>query len=139
MRTTSKVLLVLALCAMSATPGGLVWCRGESGHNALELAWVGCCAPSGQVESCSTDGGRGTHTRGVAPSSCTGESCTDVLLATAVVLSPSPRPVAPPPSSALPFVILAGLSDSAQTGACRVAPASSRQVRDLLRATVLTI
>jgi len=132
-------LLVVALCALSATPADLVWCRGDSGHNALELAWVGCCAQSGRGESCPADGGRGRRTPGAAPSACTAGSCTDVLLATAVVLSSSPRPCAPPPVAAFPSVILTGRSDSAQTGACPVAPASSRQVRDLLRATVLTI
>ena len=135
----SKFLLVLGLCAMSATPADLVWCRGDSGHNALELAWIGCCAPSGRVESCSTDVGRGTPAPGAAPSSCTGGSCTDVLLGTAVGLSPSPRPVTPPLVAASSFVDLAGRSDSALAGGRRVAPASSRQVRDLLRATVLTI
>ena len=133
------VLLVAVLCAMSAIPADLVWCRGESGHNALELAWAGCCAPTGPDESRPTDGGRGRRTPGASPLACTEGSCTDVLLATAVVLSPSPRPAAPPPVAALPFVILAGRSDSARSGARQVATPGSRQVRDLLRATVLTI
>jgi hypothetical protein len=133
------VLLVAVLCAMSAIPADLVWCRGESGHNALELAWVGCCAPTGPDESRPTDGGLCRRTPGAAPSACTEGSCTDVLLSTAVALSPSPRPVAPPPVATSPFVILVGRSDSARSRDREVATAGSRQVRDLLRATVLTI
>ena len=133
------VLLAVALCATPATPADLVWCRGGSGHDALELAWAGCCAPTGSRESRPTDSGRNLQAPDAAPSACTEGSCTDVLLATAVVLSPSPRPAAPPPVAALPFVILAGRSDSARSGARQVATPGSRQVRDLLRATVLTI
>jgi hypothetical protein len=132
-------LLLLVLAAAMVEPRSLVWCRANDGHDAVENAWLGCCVSTGPGETCSPDRGRGASTPGAAPLSCTGESCTDVLLAPAVVLSPSPRPVAPPPVAALPFVILAGRSDSARTGARRVVPASSRQVRDLLRATVLTI
>jgi hypothetical protein len=62
-----------------------------------------------------------------------------VLLSTAVALSPSPRPVAPPPVATSPFVILVGRSDSARSRDREVATAGSRQVRALLHATVLTI
>jgi hypothetical protein len=133
------VLLAVVVCAIAATPGSLVWCRGESGHNALELVWVGCCAPTGPVEGSPTDGGRGRRAPGAAPSACTEGPCTDVLLSTAIALSPSPRAVAPPPAATSPFEILAGRSDSARSRDREFAVAGSRQVRDILRAAVLTI
>jgi hypothetical protein len=136
----STVVLLLGVCTALAMPLDAVWCRGSSGHSALELAWSACCAPADGGASCTGWSAPFDPAPG-SPSLAPGDDwCADLWLGGPVAVSPSPIAAAHwlhaiPTHEAIPAIP----SGPAGPLGARASTPHPRQLRDLITTTVLTI
>jgi len=139
-RRMSTVVLFLGVCTALAMPLDAVWCRGSSGHSALEPAWSDCCAPADGSASCAG----GSALLGPAPDSPSlapgDDRCADLWLGGPVAVSPSPIAApqglhATPTHEAIPAIP----SGPAGPLGDRASTPHPRQLRELIATTVLTI
>jgi hypothetical protein len=134
------LVLVVGLCAVLLAPLDVVWCRGSSGHDALEFALAGCCAPTDLGRNCAT--GVATVERATDPAlpALGALRCADLWLGPTAMMSP------PPPQHqqechaiAAPGVVPPTLGCDPALSRARVMTPHARQVYDLIRTTVLTV
>ena len=136
----STVVLLLGVCTALAMPLDVVWCRGNTGHSALELAWSDCCAPAAGSASCT---GRSApfdpapDSRSLAAGD---DRCADLWLGGPVAVSPSPI-AAPPGLHATPThgAIPAIATRRAGPLGAQTSTPHPRQLRELISTAVLII
>jgi hypothetical protein len=136
----STVVLLLGVCTALAMPLDAVWCRGSSGHSALELAWSACCAPADGGASCTGWSAPFDPAPG-SPSLAPGDDrCADLWLGGPVAVSPSST------TTHHGFHAIAALRTVPSSAGgpvhprgARASTAHPRQLRELITTTVLTI
>jgi hypothetical protein len=136
----STAVLLLGLSAVLAMPLDVVWCRGSSGHSALELAWSACCAPADGGESCATWSVPAEPAAAGAPLMAGKVGCADLWLGGPVAVSPSPTTThhgfhAIAASGAVASIA----SRPVHPRGARASTPQLRQLRELITTTVLTI
>lgn len=133
-------LLLLGISLAQVMPGDLIWCRADTGHSALELAWAGCCGPTAGAAACTQPAAPAREIPGPTAAGVSGHHCADYWIGapTAVapslpelhtwVLSAAPAPALPVSGPAGPTVLTADADTPI-----------SPQARRALAATVLTV
>lgn len=133
-------MLLLGLCAAVVVPLDVVWCRGDSGHNALELVWAGCCAPADGGRSCATWFAPLESAADLALPALGTERCADLWLGAPGAVSPSPTLPQQEFHAIAPFGVAPSFSgDGLLASGARVLTPLPRQVQELISTTVLTI
>jgi hypothetical protein len=136
----STVVLLLGVGTALTMPLDAVWCRGSSGHSALELAWSACCAPADGGASCTGWSAPFDPAPGSPSLASADDRCADLWLGGPVAVSPSPIAAAQglhatPTHEAIPAI---STGHAGPLGARTPTP-YPRQLRDLITTTVLTI
>jgi len=135
----STIVVLIVLCATLLGPHDLAWCQGPSGHSEIELAGAECCGNTTPERTCLGPGSLQEPAADSTRPSVAVDTCSDVLLGSPTGLHESERQVPPP-------ALATSIGASAGDGGVATAPSVTRsagpaatQVRDALRATVLTI
>lgn len=133
-----SLVLVAGLFVALLAPLDLVLCRSTDGYSAIENVWFGGCGTVTGSLRCALAVAPGITHGQRASTAISGVSCNDIRLGAAAHRSPSARAFSLPATTAWFSARSASQPDGWAPG-LDSDPACSRQLRDLLRSTVLTL
>jgi hypothetical protein len=133
-----NLVVVAGLLVALLVPLDFVLCRSTDGYSAVENAWSGCCSTvTGSLRCAPAIAPAGTHGQR-AGTAVSGVSCSDIRLG-AAAHKPSPAPAFSLVATAALFPVHSASLADGQAFSPGSDPACGRQLRDILRSTVLTL